>query len=397
MTTAKAHHVVHESETQRQHVRVRIPARLDVLGRDGRHNRYLVEDLSAGGLGLSAEGVQFKAGTVIKGTLSLSCDGIGFSIPVRCRVIRSDGERCACEFVELGAQEIASLRQIITGHLSGELVAVGDVLHALKRNNHDLARKPKRKASNAPKTLGAMIGSAASLTIGLVAFLFVASQLYGLLFVTNSSTARVESASYQISMPREGTFRTLVNEGSVVEKGAPLATFETAMLEIVRSEALAANLSPERIDELLNESVQGTVTSPCHCRIQRQFVGDGQFVSKGEPTYNLVALDQEPRVIARFGYKRLRELKPGREVRVHVAGLDGSLPGTIERVELVSGGSTGTDSVLQTVVATEEPLPAEFVGRPAEVTMMTPSFMPRITDVLPTMRPSLPDAMAAEE
>ena len=50
MNTAVNVNVVHESEAQRQHARVRIPAKLRFLDAQRQPHEVKVEDLSAGGL-----------------------------------------------------------------------------------------------------------------------------------------------------------------------------------------------------------------------------------------------------------------------------------------------------------------------------------------------------------
>lgn len=377
--------VVHESETQRQFVRARLPATLEL--RDA--GTYRVRDLSVGGLAFHHEDAGFRRGDKLSGTLSVDFESIAISIPVAFVVGRVGDDTCAGEFDDLDPEALASLRHLISAYLSGEIIGAGDVVHTLNRENFTSARGGGK---GGPGGMGrtararAYIGTAASFVIGVFALSYVASNLYDLLFVTSSSVAEVEGASYSITMPREGTFRSLVAEGKMVEKGAPLGTFETPMLEIVRNEALAANLSPDRVKELLENTVRGTVTSPCNCRVQRQFTGDGQFVAKGQPVFRLVDMDEEPVVIARFGYKRMGELQPGRSVRVSVSGTDRNLNGQITRVSHARGAAS-SGAILEVEIKTEQPLSPELISRPAQVTMMTPSFMPRLDALGPDPLP----------
>lgn len=382
MTARKSPTVVHESETQRQYVRVQIPARLRVQDTGGANVTHKVHDLSMGGCSFDPDGHTYRKGQHLGGAMHVSLEGIGITVPMKLVVIRVDADNCAAEFEELTPNATASLRQLISAYLSGEIVNADDVLHTVSRDNFTAPRKSKSTVRTAAGQSRALLGTALSLAVGLVALTYVASELYGLLFVTSSSVAVVEGAYYPVSMPREGTFRPLVAEGDSVEKGAPLATFETPMLEIVRNEALAANLSGERIEQLLENTVKGTVTSPCNCLVQRQLIGDGQFVGKGQPVFALIDQDDEPFVVARFGYKRLNDLKPGRAVSVSVAGRDHALDGEIVRVDRATGVAS-SDAILEVTVKTTQALPSTFINRPAEVSMMTPDFMPRLGDLKP--------------
>ncbi|WP_348675688.1 PilZ domain-containing protein [uncultured Abyssibacter sp.] len=391
MTSKISPDVVHESETQRQYVRVRLPAVLRVRLEDGSIRKHTVRDLSVGGIAFQPEGHDYASGERLQGSVSVSLEGIGITIPVKMIVLREEDGHCCAEFDDLDRTAIVSLRQLITAYVSGEVVDAGDVLHTMNRDNFTNPRKAKSARGEPRSQFRAWLGTAASFAIGVIALGYVASELYGLAFVTSSSVATVEGASFPVTMPREGTFRSLVEEGSRVEKGAPLGTFETPMLEIVRSEAMAANLSTQRLNDLLEDTIKGTVTSPCNCRVQRMLVGNGQFVGKGQEVFQLVDMEREPLIIARFGYKRLNELKPGREVRVAVAGTDGSIPGEIVRIG--HGNADVSGSVLEVVIKPKRALPVDFINRPAEVSMMTPSFMPRLGDF---STDAIPSAVASE-
>ncbi|MBB86261.1 HlyD family efflux transporter periplasmic adaptor subunit [Abyssibacter sp.] len=392
MTSKISPDVVHESETQRQYVRVRLPAVLRIRLEDGSVRKHTVRDLSVGGISFAPDGQNYASGQRLSGSVSVSLEGIGITIPVKLIALRDEDGYCCAEFDDLDRTAVVSLRQLITAYVSGEVVDAGDVLHTMNRDNFTKPRNAKTARGEPRSQFRAWLGTAASFAIGVIALGYVASELYGLAFVTSSSVATVEGASFPVTMPREGTFRSLVEEGSRVEKGAPLGTFETPMLEIVRSEAMAANLSTQRLNDLLEDTIKGTVTSPCNCRVQRMMVGNGQFVGKGQEVFQLVDMEREPLVIARFGYKRLGDLKPGREVRVAVAGTDGSIPGEILRIAHGSS-ETASGSILEVVVKPKRALPVDFINRPAEVSMMTPSFMPRLGDF---STDAIPAAVASE-
>src|ERR1700712_335195 len=149
-TAVKNVNVVHESEAQRQHARVKIPAKLRLL--NGLPNAPLVrvEDLSAGGLSYVAPASQRPAlGEVIKGRLQFLIDNLGLAMDVelQVRAIDSATGRVGCQFQHLEAQDIATLRHLITSHLSGDIVSMGEVLATLQRDNFTKARKQKDSGS----------------------------------------------------------------------------------------------------------------------------------------------------------------------------------------------------------------------------------------------------------
>ena len=71
MNTAVNANVVHESEAQRQHARVKIPAKLRLLNDQPNAPLVRIEDLSAGGLSFVApQGHRYTAGEVIRAACS---------------------------------------------------------------------------------------------------------------------------------------------------------------------------------------------------------------------------------------------------------------------------------------------------------------------------------------
>ncbi len=128
MNTAVNANVVHESEAQRQHARVKIPAKLRLLNDQPNAPLVRIEDLSAGGLSFIApQGQRYTAGEVIKGRLQFLIDNLGLAMDVEMQVRSVDNAsgRVGCQFQNLEAQDIATLRHLITSHLSGDIVSLG--------------------------------------------------------------------------------------------------------------------------------------------------------------------------------------------------------------------------------------------------------------------------------
>jgi alginate biosynthesis protein Alg44 len=51
--------------------------------------------------------------------------------------------RVGCQFQNLEPQDISTLRHLITSHLAGDIVSMGEVLATLQRDNFTKARKVK--------------------------------------------------------------------------------------------------------------------------------------------------------------------------------------------------------------------------------------------------------------
>ncbi|MFJ4395716.1 PilZ domain-containing protein [Pseudomonas sp. NPDC089396] len=368
MNTAVNVNVVHESEAQRQHARVRIPAKLRFLDNERQAHDVKVDDLSAGGLSFHTKKV-LSVGDVLRGRLQFVVDNLGLSMDIEFQVRSyiSDSGRTGAQFQNLEPRDIATLRHIITSHLSGELISIGDVLSTLQRDNFTKARKQKDGGSglSAFGRLKAVTVTLGVFVVGVAAFGFVAKSLYGMYFVSHAEAGVVAVPTTTITMPRDGTVSSLVESGGQVVKGAPLASFSTSMLDMLKGHLDDSQLEPTKVEELFGKQLSGTLTSPCDCVVARQLVDDGQYAAKGQPIFQLVPRTTTPMVEARFSYRQFDEVKPGTRVNFQVAGEDEVRTGQI--VSSTSLNSENLASDIRVQIKPDSGLPAELAGRPASV------------------------------
>ncbi|HGM5583418.1 TPA: PilZ domain-containing protein [Pseudomonas putida] len=368
MNTAVNVNVVHESEAQRQHARVRIPAKLRYLDGDRQPQDVKVDDLSAGGLSFHAKKA-LPVGDVVRARLQFVVDNLGLSMDIEFLVRSRDPQsgRTGAEFQNLEPRDIATLRHIITSHLSGELISVGDVLSTLQRDNFTKARKQKDAGSglSAFGRLRAVTVTIGVFVVGIAAFGFVAKSLYGLYFVSHAEAGVVAVPTTNVTMPRDGSMQSLVESGAQVVKGAPLATFNTSMLDLLKGHLDDSQLEPAKVEELFGKQLSGTLTSPCDCVVARQLVDDGQYASKGQPVYQLIPRTTNPMVEARFSYRQFDEVKPGTRVNFQIAGEDEARTGVIVGSASLDNDNLASDIRVQ--IKPDESLPAELAGRPASV------------------------------
>ena len=368
MNTAVNVNVVHESEAQRQHARVRIPAKLRFLDAQRQVHEVKVEDLSAGGLSFHTKQPQ-SVGDVLRGRLQFVVDNLGLSIDIEFQVrsYNPDNGRIGAQFQNLEPRDIATLRHIITSHLSGELISIGDVLSTLQRDNFTKARKQKDGGSglSAFGRFKAVTVTLGVFVVGVAAFGFVAKSLYGMYFVSHAEAGVVAVPTTNVTMPRDGTVSSLVESGGQIAKGAPLASFTTSMLDMLKGNLEDAQLEPAKIEELFGKQLSGTLTSPCDCVVARQLVDDGQSAAKGQPIFQLIPRTTTPMVEARFSYRQFDEVKPGTRVNFQVAGEDEVRTGQI--VSSASLNSEDLSSDIRVQIKPDTGLPAELAGRPASV------------------------------
>jgi alginate biosynthesis protein Alg44 len=365
------HNVVHEAEAQRQHVRVRLPGIVE-LASGNEKLRFRLHDISAGGFAFEATGGKtFKVGEVVRGNLVLNVDAIAIALAVKFQVRNFDAGsgRAGVQFLDLGPKEISTLRRIISAFLAGELVSVGDVLHTLARENYTKGRGGKAGAP-VPVDMNARLRSflltACFLCAGLVAFTYTMRQANRLLFMTTATAAKVAGPVYTIAMPREGTVTSLVPKDGMVKKGTPIATFETPAFDIVRNQAFSVNMSDADLQRMMGMNVKGTITSPCDCRVQAQFITDAQYVARGQPLFDLMPQEFKPYIVARFRYEQVAHLVEGTEVHFHVAGDSSERFGRIKQVRAPGLGDNVESDVLVTVEP-DDVLPAVLMSRPVEL------------------------------
>ncbi|ATH83453.1 hemolysin D [Ectopseudomonas mendocina] len=367
MNSVANHNVVHESEAQRQHARVKLPGRLRFTNAKGERIDARLQDVSAGGFSFTNDKTTHKVGDFHRGQLQFQLDSLVLGLDVEFQVnsVQLEHNRVGCQFQGLRAREAAALRHLISSHLAGELVNVGEVLHILQRDNFTKARKSGSGGGMGMfERLRAVTFSAAIFVIGLAAFGYIGKSIYGLYFVTHAQSAQVSLPALQVTMPREGSVQSLVQPDGIVEKGAPIATFTTSMLEMLKGHLGEDQLEPSQIEALFAREMQGTLTSPCNCKIARQLVADGQFASKGDVIFELVPQDGIATVAASFPYRHLEQARPGTPVSFKVAGEDAPRRGEIVSSSLHDGGLSAD---IRVVIKPEETLPASLAGQPVDV------------------------------
>ena len=369
MNTAVNANVVHESEAQRQHARVKIPAKLRFFGPDRTPVEARVIDLSAGGLAFNAGQLPLKTGDVYKARLQFVIDNLGLAMDVELLIRSVDRQtgRIGCQFQNLEPQDISTLRHLITSHLAGDIVSMGEVLATLQRDNFTKARKMKDggHGMTAFGRLRAVTFSLAIFIVGLAAFGFIFKSVYGMYFVSHAQAGLVSVAGMNITMPRDGTVQSLIKADGVAAKGAPLATFSTSMLDVLKGHLDDNQLQPAKVEELFGKQMTGTRTSPCDCTVAQQLVADGQYASKGDVIFQLVPRNSEANVEARFSYRQFGDVLPGNTVSFQIAGEDKTRSGKI--VSSTSLKSADLSSDIRVLIQPDEPLDSKFAGRPVEV------------------------------
>ena len=373
--------IVHESETQRQHVRVRLPASIRFKV-DGAERRHRLHDVSAGGFSFTCTKEHYATGQLFRGTLTLAGDTVGFTIPVSFEVHSAVNDRVSCRFQDLRGQTAAALRHVITSFVGGELVTVGDMLSTLQRHNFASPRATKRGSGlGLASRIRALLGTSLALALGIAAFSYTLVRLYDIVVVTHAAAAKIAAPTYTITMPRDGTFFSLLPENGRVAKGQPLGSFQTGLLDVVAGVPGSFKMTPEQLSSLVGQQLSGSLASPCDCIVQKRFVTDAQYVLRNQPVLELVPQTAKPYVLGRFHYDEIRKLTIGRTVHIQLNGADRQIEGTVAQLRVLpaqlidSNGlndlnGLNTNAAITDVIAVIEPsvpLPLARVDEPVDV------------------------------
>ncbi|MBT0585625.1 PilZ domain-containing protein [Alteromonas oceanisediminis] len=365
--------IVHESETQRRHSRVKLPSSLIVTSDNGQKARLPILDLSATGFAFSSDKVKFNVGEFSQGTLVFKFDSLEIGLDVKFQIVgvhEDKTTRYGCEFHELGREEIATLRTIITKFLSGEVTNVNDILSTLSRDNFAKQRQDAvSKALTGSEKFRALLFTAAFVFLSLLAFSYVLYSIHQNFFVVKATTAVVSSESNALVASRNGQFELLVDVGDTVSVGQPIGTIESPLLSDLSTVASAANMSENELNQLVERTISSAVLSPCDCVVASLEVTSGQFVTQAQSLVTLRGAQSPSSVLARFNFEDVTEVGIGTRVLIDL--IDGSKPveGKITMLT-VPENITEEEHRVQTVLATiqpDTPLPATLSNHPAVV------------------------------
>src|SRR5690606_37522425 len=136
---APARPLVHEAIDERQHVRIRIPARVTLI-RGSQTIACELLDLSIGGMLLRSK-QPLEPGTLYDTQLQLQLNAAQLRIEARVTVVSERERTYGVEFTAIEERQRDILRYLIGAQLSGEMADINGLLHILQRENHIKQRK----------------------------------------------------------------------------------------------------------------------------------------------------------------------------------------------------------------------------------------------------------------
>lgn len=338
MEKAKQNQVAHESETQRQHVRLPMPARVTIGGK-----KYEIKDLSSGGVAVKDIEGEFKRGQKIPLRLKLPFGSFALDAHFEAEVqhYNTKEKSLGCVFTNLTTEHISLLNHMLKAYLAGDIVAAGDLLGIASRDNFTKARKQPAINAGVHDFKRQIPGLLAIGLGGIVIALFILGNLYTSLFIVKAADAAVSAPVAELRPAADGIFHAKLDPGlSLVEPG-----------------------------QVIGEVAGAALKSPCRCYIVSRNAADGAFVSAGRPVITLAPVDAVPWITAQVDPADALKINTETKASISVFGSKTEYTGHVTGMESGLADSAQAYAVKPVMVRIEtaQKLPVGLVNRPAAV------------------------------
>lgn len=342
--------IVHESEAQRQHVRIKISAIIR-----SENEKYEMANLSSGGFAIKVGKSPTKELGASEFAVILPFTAFCMKFTVNAREIYFDKEKgiAGFQFCSLSPPQISLINYLIKAFLAGHIVTEGDIIGIISRNNFTEERNKnlkKHKPGNF-KQAGRILPVLLILCAGVAGLLFLYGNMYKNPSLIESWQGRVSSEEITVRSQTTGIFRPLLEEGtSQVAEGQPLATLEPVSIST---------------DNSVSKTPQGIIVkSPCDCVILKTLVRKGEFRRTGEPIFKLTPIEEMPVITTLLSTRDALEIRPQDDVNINIAGESSSIAGYVDSI---SEAGHIDSSLAQVVVRPARRLPLGAVGLPAHL------------------------------
>lgn len=350
MAASVKQQIVHESEAQRQHVRLPLPAVAVIDGKS-----YETKDLSSGGVSVLNITGNFSAGDKIPLHIKLPFAGFSLDLGIDAEILHYDASNksLGCRFIELGTEQLSLINHALKAFMAGDIVAFGDVLNVSSRDNFVKARKSVSPGAEVPFDLKRQLpGLAVIGLIGLVAAFFIVSNIYESVFVLKTPVAYVSGPAIEARAASEGLFKSALAADTVtVKPGQTIGSVQTGTG--------------------LNTATTA-IQSTCDCLLVQKFRHDGEFVGAGEKVLSMIPVDATPWIIATVSPVEAEKLSINNKTTIGIAGSRTEFTGRVvdirmgEAVPAFAGNQPAQPSV-QVKIVPDQKLPIDLMGRPARV------------------------------
>lgn len=340
----KAQQVVHESETQRQYIRLQLPASALIDG-----NRISVKDLSSGGMALrDIDTKAFKKGQKIELILILPFADFTIDLDLKAEIQYIDKKLkvAGCRFIDLKPSQISILNHVLRAFISGDVEKDTDIINVVARDNFANIRKHQ---DNEETTKAELVKRYSLYALSLLAIILVSSFIIGnimdKLFVIKTADAQVYVPTINIMAPLSGTYVSALPIGvKTVEKNTPLS-------KIVSTDS--------------NDTI--VIYSPCDCYITQRKILDGQYTAQDNHLFELIDNNEKPMIKAFTTLENAQRLEVGTPATMKIIGLDDGIEGSIHSIQIEKAIAPNQMSRAEVLIIPNIPLSVDLLNRLAFV------------------------------
>ena len=341
--------IVHESETQRQFVRLQLPAMAEIEG-----THYPVKDLSSGGMAIRDFAKFTKKGKILDLTLLIPFSDftLDISLKAEAQYIDKKNGTCGCRFIDLTSNQIAILNHVITSFMSGNMIGGEDIIHIVSRENFVNVRNHK---TDAPLTLTekakkyTAYGFITFLT--LILSLFILNNLFDKLFTLKTPHAYVAAKEIIILSPVSGTFTSRINSNLKTIKAGQIIGYINTNSPLPHGQTQS----------------QTPVISQCDCFILKRNIIEKEYRPENAPLFTLIPQKKDINIVAIIPIDKVHQLQIGTEAQVNLSATKRMLRGIITNIKKNNDPmqSANTEPTARVTITTKKALALDEINTPA--------------------------------
>lgn len=343
--------VTHESETQRQFIRLKMPAHAEIDG-----VRYTAKDLSSGGMAINGFDKLPRKSSRKDIKLILPFFDFALDIDLTAEVVHTDKKdnSAGFRFVEMNGNQLSILNHVLSAFISGEIISGDSLLNVVARENFVKVRKhggsDEESTAHAIKKY-ALYGMFILLTFALS--FYIATNILNRLTVVQSSQAYVSADIVDVKATTAGLFQSdVIAAMGTVKKGQIIGNITT----------------PTATETGISLRNAMPVLSPCDCFVETAKVNDNTYITEGTPLFTLIPTETDITVSAIIPMEEANRIKIGTKAKIRISASNKEIVGKVQNLTTQqSADMAGQPLQTLVIVKPDKPLTADDINHPAFV------------------------------
>jgi len=348
--------IVHESETQRQFIRLQLPAMATIDG-----TRFTVKDLSSGGMAIRDIGTSYKKGDIKQILLTLPFGDFSLDVEIKGEIQHIDKKLniAGCRFTDLTSNQISILNHVIKSFMSGDIVGTEDLLNVVSRENFVNVRKHNNDTASLKDnvTKYGIYGLIILATLMLSAFII--NNIFEKTFIIKTPYGYVHADTLDILSPASGVYTSALTIGTAsVQKGQVIGYIDIAG---GASDSIEAS-------ETIQITQSKKIISPCDCFISETHILEGKYSPQNAKLFTFLPQDSEITIRADVPTEDIRRLQVGMSAIANISGVIEGQRGEITDIIVNQKAvSTEQQATALVVIKPEKKLNNDLINHPAFV------------------------------